>query len=381
MVTNTLLFIAITLALYSLVKNIKSHYFPAPAFYILIGVIIGPLALNWLTPSDSLAWIAESTVVFMLFSAGLEIRWHNFFKAIKPGLLVGLMGIAISFTLGTIVVISLTQKLDEALYVGAALSATSIGLSIPLLTRFNLLNSNAGQILLAAAVVDDVAALYLLSVLHASFTSDNSMISIILSLLAGMLSLGLAVLIVSLFNSYLIKKIPERHKALRRILTASIVGASAFGTHHFGLSAAVGAFAAGATMSFSVCCVRSPDEAFFDKISGFLAPFFFFNIGLQITQLDMHSPHMIQLGTLVLIAAIAGKLLSPWILINSTTANERNIIGWALVPRAEVAIVIASVGMQQGHLGHHSMISIVFMTMCTAILAPVVMPLIVQKSG
>ena len=89
---------------------------------------------------------------------------------------------------------------------------------------------------------------------------------------------------------------------------------------------------------------------------------------------------MLVLVTLVLIAAITGKLLSPWVLVNSTTAHERNIIGWALVPRAEVAIVIASVGMQQGHLGQHSMISIVFMTMFTAILAPVVMSLIVQKN-
>ena len=380
MVTDTFLFITITFVLYSLVRNIKSNYFPVPAFYILIGLIIGPLAFAWIVPSKATLWIAESTVVLMLFSAGLEIRWHNFLEAIKPGIQVGLMGIAISFSLGTLVVVLLTRRLDEALYVGAALSATSIGLSIPLLARHKLLNSKAGQILLAAAVVDDVVALYLLSLLHASFTSDNGMLSIALSLVSGMLSLVFIVISVSLLNFYFIKRITETHKILRRILTIFFVALSALTTHQFGMSAAVGAFAAGATMSFSICCVRSPDETFFENASSFLSPLFFLYIGLQITQLDMSSAHMVVLSTLVLIAAIAGKLLSPWVLVNSTTANERNIIGWALVPRAEVAIVIASVGMQQGHLGQHSMISIVFMTMCTSMLAPVFMSIIVQKN-
>jgi Kef-type K+ transport system membrane component KefB len=381
MIIDSLNFIFIAFIFSLLLKKIKSNLFPTPALYILIGVIVGPLLFSWITPSKTTAFFAESTVVLMLFSAGYNIKWQNLFKAIIPGFLVGLMGMIISFTLGTLIVVSITKNIDEALYVGAAMSATSIGLSIPLLARYKLLNSKAGQIVLAAAIVDDVLALFLLSVLHTTLMPGNGLIYITKSLAISMLSLIFVVVGVSVLNNSLLGRITDTHKTIRRGLILFIIGACALITRQFDLSAAVGAFVVGATMSFPLRDTRSPDENFFQNISDLLSPLFFINIGLQITNLDIGSIHMALLGTLILIAAIIGKLLSPWILINSTTAHERNIIGWSLVPRAEVAIVIASIGMQQGHLGQHSMISIILMTIFTAMLSSVVMSFLAKKNA
>ena len=164
---------------------------PQAAVAIIVGLLLGPFYLNWISYGEVERSVTEWVVVFILFAAGFEIRWTSFIAAIKPGMMVGLAGIALSMLLGFMASFSINNRLDEALYVGVALSATSIGLSVPILHKVGLINSKVGQILLAAAIVDDILVLYLLAAVHVGLTGSNGLSQIAFSLLFSLFVLVL----------------------------------------------------------------------------------------------------------------------------------------------------------------------------------------------
>jgi Kef-type K+ transport system membrane component KefB len=97
---------------------------------------------------------------------------------------------------------------------------------------------------------------------------------------------------------------------------------------------------------------------------------------MQITELALADDELIGYVLLVIAAAVIGKLLAPWVMGSFLSLRERWLLGFALLPRAEVALVVASVGLQQGHLSHHAMIALVLMTLATAIIASSVIPVL-----
>ena len=97
---------------------------------------------------------------------------------------------------------------------------------------------------------------------------------------------------------------------------------------------------------------------------------------MQITEITLADDDLIRYALLVIAAAVMGKLLVPWVIATVLSLRERWLLGFALLPRAEVALVVASVGLQQGHLSHHAMIALVLMTLATAIIASSVIPVL-----
>ena len=136
---------------------------PQAAVVIVVGVLLGPAGFSLIRIGEAEHVLSELAVILILFSAGYDIQWSHFAAAIKPGILVGLAGIILSLLSGFAAAYIVSQDIDEALYVGIALSATSIGLSVALMHHAAVLESKVGQILLAAAIVDDILVLYFLS--------------------------------------------------------------------------------------------------------------------------------------------------------------------------------------------------------------------------
>ena len=177
---------------------------PQAAVVIFVGVLLGPAGVRVIQLGDPEHTLSELAVILMLFSAGYNIQWSHFTAAIKPGIGVGLSGIVTSLVAGFTAAYFLSKDIDEALYVGIALSATSIGLSVALMSHASVLESRVGQILLAAAIVDDILVLYLLSATHASLMSDGGLGVILFSLLMSLLVLSGLVAILWLSNRLLI---------------------------------------------------------------------------------------------------------------------------------------------------------------------------------
>tara|TARA_R110001592_G_scaffold336019_1_gene621124 strand:+ start:26175 stop:27341 length:1167 start_codon:yes stop_codon:yes gene_type:complete len=358
---------------------------PQAAVAIFVGVLLGPAGFSLIRFGEVEHILSELAVILILFSAGYDINWSHFTASIKPGIWVGLAGILLSLLSGFAAAYAVSKNVDEALYVGIALSATSIGLSVALMHHAAVLESKVGQILLAAAIVDDVLALYLLSAAHAGLSSDNGLWPILFSLLMSLLVLsGLSVLLWFL-NTLMVRSPVRRLRYFRRVIVFVTALLAAWVTARLGLSMVVGGFVAGAVAAvFKMKFVqptnkkKATDSEFFAKASKLFSPLFFLAIGIQITEIILTDDELIRYALLVIVAAVLGKLLAPWVMMSILSIRERCLLGFALLPRAEVALVVASVGLQQGHLSHHAMIALVLMTLATAIIASSVIPVLAK---
>lgn len=353
--------------------------FPQAAVVIILGFIIGPYYFGVISFGVWEERITEFVVIFILFSAGFEIKWSHFINAIKPGILVGLTGVILSIFFGFAVSYSFSGLMEEALYISIALAATSIGISVPLLLHEKLLSSRVGQILLAAAIVDDILVLYLLSAAHLGLTTDSGIFEVINALIVSFIFLTLICMVVWCCQWLFFKIQISKLVFPRRFAILSLAFVSAWFTHFIGLSPAVGGFAGGAILALGRNSFHKQDSDTMDKISNLLMPLFFLSIGMRIIELDFSDPEIMTLSMLVVLAAIAGKFFSPWVLTSILSKKERALLGMALVPRAEVALVVASTGLDQRHLSHHGMVAIVMMTLVTAILASSTIPRLAER--
>ncbi|MAT95402.1 MAG: cation/H(+) antiporter [Halioglobus sp.] len=347
---------------------------PLAAVVILLGMLLGPLWLELISFGSEERIITEIVVVFILFAAGYEVNWKRFIAAVQPALIVGIAGILASASLGYIAGFTINGRIDEALYIAVALAATSIGISVPLLSREGILHTKVGQIFLAAAVVDDILALYLLSSIHLSLTGTNGYQQILTSLLIGILALLAIIMLLSAVYVLLNRSGMLKSTISRRSAIISLTLLTAWLTHLGGLSAAVGGFVAGAVLAAMEPEKRGRDSAFFDRLAACVTPLFFVGIGMQITELDVNDLGLLYVVLLVLIAAILGKLFVPWLISSQLNVRERWILGAALLPRGEVGLVVASIGLMQKHLSHHGMVSLVIMTLVTALASSIIIP-------
>lgn len=347
---------------------------PKAALTLLLGIIIGPAVLTLVHLNKVEQLLSEGAVIIILLAAGYSLNWDRFMAAIKPGLLVGLMGVLLSLVLGFSASYLFRHNFEEAIYVGIALSATSIGLSVSLLNYAGSLQSKVGQILLAAAVVDDIFVLFILATAHAGFSSGTDSNGVLLSFLMSLLMLFALTVLLSivarLINSYSLKLI----KFPRRASIILIAFISAGLTEKFGLSLVIGGFITGAIFSLFKSSPTDSDTVFFNNLSKIAAPLFFLAVGIQLTDMTIGTIDMLWYVSLILIASILGKVMSPLIIAPLLSPKEGCLLGFAMLPRAEVAIIVASIGMKQQHLSHHAMVALVIMTVVTAILASVVVP-------
>lgn len=374
MIIQTVVFLCIAAILAFNDSVFERLRLPKAALTLLLGIIIGPAVLTLVHLNKVEQLLSEGAVIIILLAAGYSLNWDRFMAAIKPGLLVGLMGVLLSLVLGFSASYLFRHNFEEAIYVGIALSATSIGLSVSLLNYAGSLQSKVGQILLAAAVVDDIFVLFILATAHAGFSSGTDSNCVLLSFLMSLLMLFALTVLLSivarLINSYSLKLI----KFPRRASIILIAFISAGLTEKFGLSLVIGGFITGAIFSLFKSSPTDSDTVFFNNLSKIAAPLFFLAVGIQLTDMTIGTIDMLWYVSLILIASILGKVMSPLIIAPLLSPKEGCLLGFAMLPRAEVAIIVASIGMKQQHLSHHAMVALVIMTVVTAILASVVVP-------
>ncbi|EGL53917.1 MULTISPECIES: cation:proton antiporter [Methylophaga] len=374
MIIQTVVFLCIAAILAFNDSVFERLRLPKAALTLLLGIIIGPAVLTLVHLNKVEQLLSEGAVIIILLAAGYSLNWDRFMAAIKPGLLVGLMGVLLSLVLGFSASYLFRHNFEEAIYVGIALSATSIGLSVSLLNYAGSLQSKVGQILLAAAVVDDIFVLFILATAHAGFSSGTDSNGVLLSFLMSLLMLfALTVLlsiIARLINSYSLKLI----KFPRRASIVLIAFISAGLTEKFGLSLVIGGFITGAIFSLFKSSPTDSDTVFFNNLSKIAAPLFLLAVGIQLTDMTIGTIDMLWYVSLILIASILGKIMSPLIIAPLLSPKEGCLLGFAMLPRAEVAIIVASVGMKQQHLSHHATVALVMMTVVTVILASIVVP-------
>jgi Kef-type K+ transport system membrane component KefB len=335
---------------------------------ILAGVVLGPYALKLIQPSNIVYSVAEVGAIFVLFSAGLEINPRDLIEVSGKALQVAVAGVIVPFVLGFVYMKLRGDASSEAVFVGAAMVATSVGITARILADLHVLSSHAAKIVLGAAVFDDILGMLLLAVVG-GFANGGVPQWTHLTVLA-VEAAGFA-----LFMLFVAPRIVRRMEpGVEQLSTqnASLVVALSIClllswlAARIGMAAIIGAFFAGLMFSD-----YAPQWKLAPRVAGiteFLSPYFFFAIGARLN-LRTFSGDVLWAAMIVSLLAIVSKILGCGLPLLGQGWDAVLRVGVGMLPRGEVALIVALVGLQSGIVLQSTYAIVVFMTAVTTLVA------------
>lgn len=426
-VANTFLWIGILLLLAKTAGLIERIGQPAVLGELLIGVMIGNLALlglpgnftaitEGLVDNEILRFLAEFGVVILLFQIGLESDVATMRKVGIPALLVACVGVVIPFVLGTYVVgpwLLPDLSFNGHLFLGATLTATSVGITGRVFQDLNVLRSREAQIVLGAAVIDDVIGLIILAVVSAVVTAGSVDVWGVLIITAKAVAFLAAALLMGRFAAPRFSRLFSHIHAGTGMKVAVLVATClifAWTAHAIGLAPIVGAFAAGLILDEVqfrgfvepglVKDVRlSLDDAQYatrerveqalrrheqhslqhlmEPVGHLLVPLFFVYTGMQVKLATLFDAHILLVGAAITIAAFGGKLASGLV----AGKVRRWVVGWGMAPRGEVGLIFAVAGKALGVVPDDVFSMIIVVVILTTLLTPPILVATIKRSG
>lgn len=350
---------------------------------LVAGIIVGPYALGGLplfggeplvVLDETVKYIGELAAIIILFIAGLEITPREFLRGGVASFTVGALGVIVPFSVGFVVLSIYGLNSFETLIIATALTATSIAISIQVLTELGKMQSKEARLILGAAIVDDVLAIAILSVVVTMVQSGDPTPQMmdIAFLILKILGLFAVLLIGAIF---LIPRILHREKLWRSkgsiegITTAIFFGIAGIAAY-VGLSPIIGAFAAGMAVA-STKLIKQVEE-YAHKLQFIFAPLFFAIIGAQVDLRGVNIDVLVISGIIIAIAIstkLAGCGLPSLIFLKDKTGSMR--VGIGMISRGEIGLIVAGVGVTSGVLSTNIYTSIIIMVALTTIITPI----------
>ncbi len=333
---------------------------------------------------------AELGVIFLLFTVGLETKVKDLMNSGRAALLCAVLGVVIPFICGFALVMTLGDgHTPHALFLAAAMVATSVGITARIIKDMHLMDTKEARIIIAAAVIDDVLGMIVLAIVQGMVSDGSITIEGVASITIQAVVFVFAIIAVCKYVVPRIYDYTESRKKVKeaqgkvprshnKLVLAIIVclAMSAF-AEYIGLAAIIGAFLAG--MLFADHAWEWELESKIDSISTFLLSFFFLNVGMQVDLFSMTSTSVIILALAALALALVSKYigcgLGAKIGDRSIDRQSFNIIGVGMIPRGEVGIIIATIGLGIVVEGQRAMSEelytvVVMMCVLTTIIAP-----------
>lgn len=342
---------------------------PAIVGEIVAGVLIGPGVLGWVHPNPVLAALADLGVLFLLFRVGLEVKTNDLLRVGPVAGLVALLGVITPFFLGWGIMALFHMPHIESIFVGAAMVATSIGITAQVLASKGLLRHRASQTILAAAVIDDVLGLIVLAIVTSLARDRVNVLDLaITALLAIGFTIGIAKWGAYIFGRFL-PGVASRLKAGDAQFNLSLILLFALSVLaiNAGVAAIIGAFLAGMALSDSVeTRVRDLTHG----VTELLVPFFLAGIGLRLDLTVFKNKPTLILALVILAAAILSKLVGCGLGAIGWGWAEALRIGVGMIPRGEVGMVVAQLGLTMGVIEGPVYAVVVFMAVATTLIAP-----------
>lgn len=343
---------------------------PAVVGEILAGILIGPSILGLVKPNEMLSTLAEIGVIFLLFTVGLETKPQAILRVGGRAFVVAVLGVIVPFIAGYAITFVWDGSKIEAMFVGAALVATSVGITARVLGNLGLLDAPTVRIILGAAVIDDILGLLILSVVKG--LSEGGVDYYQLAKITG-LSLLFTVVVATIGAKFITKIAPkiEKLKIGEPFYIAGLIlclGLSALATY-IGVAAIIGAFLAG--MALAEASENNHDVH--QKTNGvmeFLAPFFLVNIGMSLDLSVFRETSTVWLAIIVTILAIVTKFIGCGLGSYGVGWRRSAQIGVGMVPRGEVGIVVAQIGLGLGVISPPFFAAVLFMAIATTLVAP-----------
>jgi Kef-type K+ transport system membrane component KefB len=343
---------------------------PAVAGEIVAGILIGPSLMNLAAPTEITSILAEIGVIFLLFNVGLETKPAAIFKVGKSAAMVAVLGVVLPFIAGWLLMKAWGSTSVESLFVGTALVATSVGITARVLSSMGLLDAPTARIILGAAVIDDILGLLVLAVVSNMAAGAVNYVEI---LTTAALAIGFTVF-VAFVATPVVTRVAPRVDQLRSghgmfilglVLCLGLSVAAAF----IGVAAIIGSFLAG--MAMAEASEDHPNmHRQINGVTEFLVPFFLVNIGMQLRLDVFRSPSVIILCVLVTLVAVATKLFGCGLGAINLGIKRAAQVGMGMVPRGEVGIIVAQIGLSLAVIGPELYGVVLFMAVATTLIAP-----------
>jgi len=352
---------------------------------IAAGCVVGPSLLGWITPAQiatgmPLDVLAEVGVVLLLFSVGLETRLEDLKQVGKAAFLVGLIGVLVPFGMGALWAHGNGFDWAKAMFVAAAFVATSAGITARVLQELGVLQRVESRVILGAAVIDDILAMLLLGVVVSLQGGDGfhaGHLLVVLGEAVGFIAvIGWGGARVMRWNSRWLDA--PRHAQSPLLIALALCLGLAYVSTLFGLAAIIGAFLAG--MIASETRQRHTLETQTQPLLALLTPFFFVVTGSKIDLHELASVQALWMLAVVTAIAIVSKLVGGGLGALGLGRRGAVIVGFGMVPRGEVGVVIASLGLAAGVFSNRVYAVIVAMSLLTAMVTPPVLAWLLRRA-
>jgi Kef-type K+ transport system membrane component KefB len=351
-------------------------------------LVFGGAGIEFVRSNETLRFLAEVGVLILLFDVGLESDLRAFAKVGVSAVLVAVIGVVAPFILGWAAAKWMLPESPASahIFVGAALTATSVGITVRVLKDLGVTGYPEGQTIIGAAILDDVLGLIVLAVVVGSVTGGGasgggiSVFSIGAIVVKAVGFLGVTILLGHFFSEKIVRLVTGTDEHGMLLITGiALCFMGAYIAEMIGLADIIGAFAAGVFLDPYGVGIRSKTaqvtlRKLLTPISDVLVPLFFVLMGLQVDLVSLADPSALGLGALLIVGAIAGKLVCGFGAVGR--GLNRLAVGIGMIPRGEVGLIFAGIGARlaiegQPILSQNVYSAIVMMVLITTVIAPV----------
>jgi Kef-type K+ transport system membrane component KefB len=352
---------------------------PAVLGELVAGVVLGGSVLGVLDPSNAVVHaLSELGVLILLFQIGLHTDLRSLAQVGSTALVAGGVGVVLPFAGGFLVARAMGVEPLTSIVIGASLTATSIGISARVLSDLGQLKTPEGQVVIGAAVFDDVVGLIILSIV-ASMVAGAALTVGGIGSIAGV-AIGFVVIALALGSV----AIPPLFRVIERVRVSGTLSAAAMGfalvlallATQAGSAMIIGAFAAGLILHPTP--QRHEIEESVTQLGFFFVPMFFATVGASIDLGALMTREALTFGGLLVLVGVVGKVLAgfaPW-----WFAGNKLLVGVALVPRGEVGLIFAKLGLAAGVLTSERFGALMLMVVVTTFVTPPLLSLIAARA-
>ncbi|GHI00909.1 cation:proton antiporter [Neobacillus kokaensis] len=343
---------------------------------LLIGILLGPAVLGIITETTTLEQISQIGVILLMFIAGLETDLNEFKRSGKAATYVGLNGIIVPLLVGYGTGIVMNMSTVESLFLGLLLSATSVSISVQALKELNKMQSKEGSTILGAAVIDDVVVIIALAFLMSMAGGDVNLSMVIVK---KVLFFGGAFFVAWKVVPWFLKRFVSL-KVTETVITAALIICFlfAYAAEITGVAAIIGAYIAGIAISLT-----DYKNEVFEKVEtiGFsiFIPVFFTSIGVKASfdGIGQHLGFMVILSIIAILTKLVGAAIGAKMARFSW--NSSLAIGAAMVSRGEVALILATIGLETKLITQELFSILVVVVLVTTIVTPPMMKYFFKK--
>ncbi len=354
---------------------------------ILAGLLIGPSGLGLVTHSEFVGSIAHLGAIILLFAIGLEFRLNDIVKF--RYLVIASVGVVLPFIGGYLIADFFDHTFASSIFIGAALTATSIAITASVLKEMGKLQTDAAKAIIGAAVIDDVLALLVLSFSEQLVAGAISYSSLLVITLKAIGFVGFGAFLGYKYISRIIEKI-DKTKIVLKYPEFTFIFAMMFAFLYatiasvVGLSGIVGAFLAGVSLSGVKTTHGKDYREGAEYLHIIFASVFFVSLGILANLRELSFTFgTVGFFLMLLVVAVITKVIGCGLPAKLQGMSRRDslVVGFGMSPRGEVGMIIALIGLNLGIFGQDIYVSLILIALLTTVLTPIILRNWLYKSN